>query len=213
MSNAWVGALGTVAILGVAAAAVVASGVVDVAADTPHGPVVYRLLEAAREQSIARRLADITVPGELDTAERLRRGAGNYAAMCVECHLAPGKADSEIRMGLYPKPPDLTRPEEAAVGDMAARHFWIIKHGIKASGMPAWSKGGVEDESVWDLVAFIQKMPTLSVDQYVALVASSEGHSHGGLSHTEDQCVDGAHIPSAGNADSHEHPHSGGHEH
>ena len=96
---------------------------------------------------------------------------------------------------------------------MAARHFWIIKHGIKASGMPAWSKGGIEDEAVWDIVAFIQKMPTLSVDQYVALVASSEGHSHGGLSHAEDKHVDGAHISSAGNEDSHEHAHSASHEH
>jgi len=181
MSRAWVGALGTVVVLGVAAAAVVASGVVDVAADTPHGPVVYRLLEAAREQSIARRLADITVPGELDTAERLRRGAGNYAAMCASCHLAPEEGDSEIRAGLYPQPPDLTKAVGNRAGDReAARRFWIIKHGIKSSAMAAWSRGGMSDQDIWDLVAFLNRLPGLSKDQYHDLVEASPGHHHGG---------------------------------
>lgn len=207
------GVLATLVIGAALGAAAVYSGLFDVAADTPHSRFVYRMIETAREQSIERHARDLTVPGNLADTERVRRGAGNYAAMCAECHLAPGKADSEIRMGLYPEPPDLTRPEEETAADMASRHFWIIKHGIKASGMPAWSKGGIDDESVWDIVAFIQKMPALSVDQYVALVESSEGHSHGGLSHAEDRHVDGAHIPSAGNADSHEHSHSGSHEH
>jgi len=81
-------------------------------------------------------------------------------------------------MGLYPEPPDLTQPSKVGA---AARQFWVIKHGIKATGMPAWSKGGIEDESIWDMVAFLQKMPTLNAEQYAALVESSEGHSHGGI--------------------------------
>lgn len=181
MSRAWVGALGTAAVLGAAAAAVLASGMVDVSADTPHAPVVYRLLEAARERSIARRLADITVPGELDSAERLRRGAGNYAAMCASCHLAPGEGDSEIRAGLYPQPPDLTKPVGNRTGDSEpARRFWIIKHGIKSSAMAAWSRGGMSDQDIWDLVAFLNRLPGLSKDQYHDLVEASPGHHHGG---------------------------------
>ena len=199
----------TGAALGVVA---VYSGLFDVAADAPHSRFVYRMIETAREQSIERHARDLAVPGDLADTERVRRGAGNYAAMCAECHLAPGKADSEIRKGLYPEPPDLTRPE-AAVADMAAQHFWIIKHGIKASGMPAWSRGGIEDGAIWDLVAFIQRMPTLTAAQYVALVESSEGHSHGGRSGTEAMHPDDDHTPSPGNADSHEHSHSGGHAH
>lgn len=213
MKRFLMGGLATL-VIGVAlVGAAVYSGMFDVAADRPHGRFVYRMIETARERSIDRHARDLAVPDNLADTERVRRGAGNYAAMCAECHLAPGKADSEIRMGLYPKPPNLARPEEETVADMAARHFWIIKHGIKASGMPAWSRGGIEDGAIWDLVAFIQKMPTLSAAQYVALVESSEGHSHGGLPHAEDRHVDGAHIPSAGNEDSHEHAHSASHEH
>ena len=174
---------GVVTTLGVGAAVgagVVYSGLFDVSADTPHSRLIHFLIETTREQSVERSVRDVIVPANLAETDRIRRGAGNYAAMCVECHLAPGKKNSEIRMGLYPAPPDLSQLAITQT-DMAARQFWIIKHGIKASGMPAWSKGGIEDEAVWDMVAFLQQMPALTADQYAALVESSDGHSHGGL--------------------------------
>lgn len=55
----------------------------------------------------------------------------------------------------------------------------MIKHGIKASGMPAWG-GSMDDEFIWNMSAFLQKLPTLDKAGYQALVASSDGHSHGG---------------------------------
>ncbi|RTL37308.1 MAG: cytochrome c [Rhodocyclaceae bacterium] len=172
------------AVTGLAAGAIALyAGAIDVAADKPHAQLTYRLLEFARERSIAVRARDIEPPVDLATPERVRRGSGNYDAMCVGCHLSPGAEDSEIRKGLYPTPPRLADKPAAALDPQfaQARRFWIIKHGIKASGMPAWSKGGMEDEAIWDLVAFIQQLPGLTTADYRALVASSEGHSHGGL--------------------------------
>ena len=180
MKRFLMGMLATLVVGAGAGALFVYSGLFDISADTPHSPLVHRLIETTREQAIERRTRDVAVPANLSDAERVRRGAGNYAAMCMECHLAPGKADSEIRMGLYPAPPDLARPARTPE-NVAARQFWIIKHGIKATGMPAWSKGGIEDEAIWDMVAFLQRMPALSPAQYLALVESSDGHSHGGL--------------------------------
>lgn len=177
----------TVAVLAAVGAASVGAalyaGALNIAADEPHHPLTYRLLEFARERSIAVRTADIKPPIDLANSERVRRGSGNYDAMCVGCHLSPGAEDSEIRKGLYPTPPKLAeRPASVLEPQFAeARQFWIIKHGIKASGMPAWSKGGMEDEAIWDLVAFVQKLSGLTAADYRALVASSEGHSHGGL--------------------------------
>jgi mono/diheme cytochrome c family protein len=217
MKRFLLGVLTTLVIGMVVGVVAVYSGLLNVSADTPHSQLAYRMIETARERSIDRQIRDLTVPANLDDAERIRRGAGNYAAMCVECHLAPGKTDSEIRMGLYPKPPNLTQPDETTAA-MAARHFWVIKHGIKASAMPAWSKGGIEDEAIWDIVAFLRRMPALSPSQYVALVESSEGHSHGGAGHshgghTGDQAMhaNDEHIHSEGNTGGHEH--SGNHEH
>lgn len=165
--------------------AVVYGGKVDVAADSPHSALIFSLLETAREKSIDQGVKGLSVPVNLADKDRIRRGAGNYDAMCVSCHLAPGAENSEIRMGLYPTPPDLSTLDEAST-EAAARKFWVIKHGIKASGMPAWSKGGIEDEAIWDMVAFLQQMPALSAGQYLALVESSDGHSHGGITDIKD---------------------------
>jgi mono/diheme cytochrome c family protein len=178
-----------VAGLGVAAAAVVAgavwSGVYNVAADDPHTGPVHAALETLRERSIEVRAADLAPPDLADPA-RIRQGAGNYAAMCAGCHGAPGQGETELQRGLYPRPPDLTRER---VEPRAA--FWVVKHGIKASGMPAWGRS-MDDEYVWNLVAFTGELPTLDAAQYATLVASSEGHSHGG---GESHAHDGATAP------------------
>lgn len=156
------------------AAVVIAMGVYNVAADEPHTSLVFRTLEGARERSISVRADEIEAP-PLEDPAMVRRGAGNYDAMCVGCHLAPGKADSELRAGLYPMPPDLTKHTHLEPADT----FWVIKHGIKSTGMPAWGKS-MKDPYIWDLVAFVRTLPSLSAEQYTAEVEASEGHSHGG---------------------------------
>lgn len=152
----------------------IGTGIYNVAADEPHTQPVYRLLEAARERSIAVRADDIDVPDLTDPA-MARRGAGNYDSMCVGCHLAPDIEESELSVGLNPTPPNLTKHAHID----AAETFWVIKHGIKATGMPAWGKH-MEDSYIWDLVAFLRALPSLSAQQYADEVAASGGHSHGG---------------------------------
>lgn len=151
------------------------SGRYNIAADVPHTEPVHALLTLVRERSVAWQSRGVTSPA-LDDPALVRGGAGNYAAMCVGCHLAPGVEDSELHRGLYPAPPRL---DVADRNSLPARDFWIIKHGIKASGMPAWGRS-MEDRYIWGLTAFLQKLPTLSEAQYRALVAASPGHSHGG---------------------------------
>ncbi|MCJ8169450.1 c-type cytochrome [Atopomonas sediminilitoris] len=169
----------TLVVAGVAVSAavlgVVYSGMINVGADDPHSDVVHRLLEVARERSVARRAADIVVP-PLDDAALVVQGAGNYQAMCIGCHLAPGLAQTELNQALYPAPPNLAL---ATSRRDPAQSFWIIKHGIKASGMPAWGKS-MADEYIWGMVALMQRLPTLTPAEYQALVAQSAGHQHGG---------------------------------
>lgn len=160
---------------GIATAALVYSGAYNVAADDPHMRLTHFVLDTLRMRSIAARADQIQVP-DLSNPERIRRGAGNYDAMCVTCHLAPGVSPTELHKGLYPQPPDLSK-----VSDInAARAFWVVKHGLKASGMPAWGKS-MGDEYIWDMVAFLSKLPTLTPAQYAAEVGASDGHSHGGV--------------------------------
>lgn len=154
---------------------VVYSGLIEVGADVPHSAPVQALLEMARKRSIAVRARDIRVPDLTDEA-LIRAGAGNYDAMCVGCHLAPGLAETELSRGLYPAPPNLSR---VGSGGDPAGAFWVIKHGIKATAMPAWGRS-MADEHIWELVAFTERLPTLDADGYRTLVESSPGHRHAG---------------------------------
>lgn len=157
-----------------AVAGFVWSGAYDVGADEPHWPATHAVLETIRQRSIDVRASKLHLPSDLANPDRVRQGAGNYAAMCAGCHLSPGVEETEMSRGLYPSPPNLTKQAVEA-----GRAFWAIKHGIKASGMPAWGRS-MEDEYIWNMAAFIQELPKLDVASYKALVDSSGGHSHGG---------------------------------
>ena len=143
------------------------AGVFDVAADNPHSQPVYWLLKSIRQRSIAVRAND-PVPADLGDAKRIASGAAQYQEMCSACHLAPGMKRTEISRGLYPRAPELRRGSRLT----AAEEFWAVKHGIKMTGMPAW---GVthNDELLWDIVAFLRKLPELTPEQYQALVKSA----------------------------------------
>jgi len=201
--------LGVLAFLGAAGAAgFVWSGLYGIGADDPHTRPVYAVLETLRDRSIDRRARDIAVPDLTDPA-LLRQGAGNYAAMCAGCHRAPGVDDTELSRGLYPAPPALAVEEP----DGPAHQFWAIKHGIKASGMPAWGRS-MDDKYIWGMVAFLQELPTLSPEQYHALVESSGGHSHGGGEDHHEHGVEGdEHHEHAMEGEDHVHAASDDHDH
>jgi mono/diheme cytochrome c family protein len=150
-------------------------GVFNVAADVPHSAFVSTVIKLVRDRSIAVRIKDVRVP-LLNDAKLVADGAEHYAAMCAVCHLAPGGSPSEMREGLYPQPPNLAKGGDA----VPARQFWVIKHGIKMSAMPAWGKTH-DDRSIWAIVAFVQRLPQLTPDQYRALAeprGDPDGHDH-----------------------------------
>lgn len=193
------------------------SGMYDIAADRPHTRPVFALLDLLRERSIAVRASDVEVP-PLDEDAQITAGAGNYDAMCSGCHLTPGVAETEMSRGLNPAPPNLVR---SGIAD-PAEAFWAIKHGIKASGMPAWGKS-MDDRHIWAMVALARRLPELTAEQYQALVAASGGHSHGGAEappheHGPGEAHDREAQPDAAEGNQHEDgesaaPSENGHEH
>ena len=150
------------------ASLLVYAGIYNVAADIPHTQPVFWLMTTVRERSIAVRAAGAVVPPDLADPKRIAAGAGQYAEMCSGCHLAPGMKRTEISQGLYPRAPELRRGSRLT----PAEEFWVVKHGVKMTGMPAW---GVthNDELLWDVVAFLRKLPELTADQYQTLVKSA----------------------------------------
>jgi len=167
-------------VVGAAGLGFIYSGVYPIGADDHHTRVVHWALETLREQSIARSSRDIQVP-PLDDPGLLLSGGADYNEMCARCHLKPGKSESDFSLGLYPSPPNLTVADEDGNGDdLAAERFWIIKHGIKASGMPAWGATH-SDERIWAMVAFLSRLPDMTPLQYQIVTARPEadaGHAH-----------------------------------
>lgn len=162
-------------LIGAGGAAFVYSGSYEIGADVPHTPAVYAILETLRDRSVEKHAAGIQVP-PLDDPKLIAEGAEHYAAMCTGCHLAPGLDDSEIRPGLYPQPPELYKQNGAS----PAEQFWVIKHGLKLTAMPAWGPTH-DDQAIWGMVAFLQKLPGLSPQAYAALTADpAEGSEHSG---------------------------------
>jgi mono/diheme cytochrome c family protein len=167
---------GLVVLLG--AFAFIYSGLYDVAATDPHWQVTRWLLETARVHSIKAHAAGIQAPSGLDDPAQILVGVEHFAAHCAVCHGAPGVPKGDIGQGLYPPPPDLAATAKLYSD---AELFWIVKHGIKMTGMPAWSDH--RDEELWATVAFIKKLPGMSEQDYARLVMASMahgGHHHGG---------------------------------
>jgi mono/diheme cytochrome c family protein len=164
--------LGVGAVVGVLAVGLVLGGVYNVAADAPHTGFIFSLLETVRDRSIANHAQGIAVPNDLGDAKRIAAGASEYAEMCSQCHLAPGMDKTEISQGLHRSAPEFARGDNLT----AAEQFWVVKHGVKFTAMPAWGPTH-EDALLWNLVAFIRKMPSLSAAQYKAMTAeASEEH-------------------------------------
>jgi mono/diheme cytochrome c family protein len=136
----------------------------NVAADEPHSAVVLWLANTTRMHSIASHAQGIALPISFVSDQQVRAGAAEYAEMCSSCHLAPGGDRSEISLGLYPRAPELMKGSSLTPGE----EFWVIKHGIKMTGMPAWGATH-SDKIIWSIVAFLQKLPSLSPEQYKAL--------------------------------------------
>jgi hypothetical protein len=160
-----IGIAATLAAFALGAIVFVGSGVYDIGADDHHTELTLSLIETLRDRSIDVRSRSIELR-YVDAPDHISAGARRYASLCVGCHLAPGEAKSPVRIGLYPHPPNLAQ-EEVSDG---RRAFWIVKHGIKMSAMPAWEKT-LDDAAIWDIVSFIKKMPDMSADRYRQLAS------------------------------------------
>ena len=149
------------------------SGIYDVSATSSHSGIVNWLLTTTSHASVKRRAQSVDVPDLNDDALALA-GVNDFSGMCAGCHGAPGQDPEAMGQGLNPPPPDLAK---AALEMSPAELFWVTKHGIKMTGMPAW---GVthDDDAIWPVVAFLTKLPELDATQYKELMANAKGMGH-----------------------------------
>jgi mono/diheme cytochrome c family protein len=158
-------------VLAVAAVAVwIYSGSYNVSANQEPAKFEDWVMATFRDRSIEVRSEGLTAPA-LDDEARVRTGYSIFSTHCVTCHGAPGVWPDDLAMGLYPVPPSLDSPgvQDAEDGEL----FWIVKNGIKLTGMPAFGPMQTDDD-LWSVVAFLRRLPHLSPEQYKAMRAQEE---------------------------------------
>lgn len=159
--------------LGIAAGAgMVYLGTYDIAATRQHTGPVFWLLDYAMRKSVKQRSDSIQVP-DLLNEQRLRQGLALYRAHCLQCHGAPGVAPEAFSFGMLPAPANLAG---TAREWPPAELYWVIRHGIKMSGMPGWQYR-LSDPEIWDVVAFVGRLASLSPLQYQEWSAQVPEHT------------------------------------
>lgn len=148
-------------------------GLFDVSATAQHSSLTKWLMTSTMHASVGRQGESIEVP-DLNEKNLMLAGIIDFEAMCVACHGAPGKSPSPVGQGLNPPAPDL---HKSALHHRPGELFWVIKHGIKMTGMPAWGASH-DDESLWPVVALLMALPELNAETYDALRKQAEGMGH-----------------------------------
>lgn len=161
----WFGAIiAFIAVLLVLLVGFIYSGIYNVSALYPDSAPVAWMLGTISDHSVHRHATGIKTPS-LDDPTMIQAGLRHYREDCIMCHGAPGIPIGEIGRGLNPKPPEMT---EAAGDWMPCELFWITKNGVRMTGMPAWGKIS-SDKEIWQIVAFTQKLPSMTPAQYQKL--------------------------------------------
>jgi hypothetical protein len=155
--------------LAVAAAVVAAGfffgGFYSVAGTAEDPAIVKWALVQVRTASINRN-AKAILPANLGEPATVQAGARRYVELgCTNCHGGPGVTWAKFSEGLHPDPPDL---KEVVNERTPAELFWVIKNGINRTGMPSFALAGAKDDELWQTVAFLKKLPTVSETDFKA---------------------------------------------
>ena len=148
------------------AAVVLYAGFYNVAATHQHFRPTFWLLKTGLQESVERRARRVDVP-RLDEAALVSRGLALYHAQCRQCHGAPGFAPELFALGMTPVPTNLAYSTRERT---SAELYWVVRNGIKMTGMPAW-EFRLADADMWAVVAFLRELPLLSPEQYATRVS------------------------------------------
>ena len=167
--------VGTLLVLAAIPPILIVTGAVNLAATNAPGAVEKWIATWTVSRSVNVRAPSGENPIAEDAAA-IETGLQHFRAMCLQCHGAPGMEPEGFAKGLNPPAPELSK----AVDEWSdSELFWIVKHGIRMTGMPAFGPTH-EERDIWKMVAFLRALPDLTDQQREKLRESSaEGHSHG----------------------------------
>ena len=151
MRKVLLGAVLTLVLLALSALAVMRLGLMPANADGTHSSLEARIMPLVLHASVARHAQGDANP-ILVNEENLKAGASTYKVMCARCHSTPGGNPSVYGQSFYPPAPQLL----GGVSNYTdSQLFWLIKHGIRNTGMPAWG-AMLSDEEIWQIVSLLK---------------------------------------------------------
>ena len=150
-----------------------AMGAINVGADVKPGLIERSLAPWGRDRSVATRALKEKNPygGE---PSAIATGLDHYRENCLMCHGAPEIAGAELSQGLNPPAPSL---DKGGKGRPDGELFWVIKHGLRMTAMPAFGPTHT-DEEIWKIVAFIRHLPELTAPERAALQPEDGANEH-----------------------------------
>jgi mono/diheme cytochrome c family protein len=162
--------IGALAVLvGIAATVFFFGGFWSVAENQDDPAIVSWALASVRAASVARHAMEAQ-PANLDELATVQAGARAYSTIgCVNCHGGPGVKWAKFSEGLKPVPADLVAmAKERTPSEL----FWVIRNGVKFTGMPSFGLAGASDQDLWSIVAFVRKLPTVTEADYKTWTSS-----------------------------------------
>jgi cytochrome c553 len=175
----WLRVLVTVSLLAAIGLTIAWSGIINIGASTGHWVITDKFLHWAMRSSVRTQSA-LTVSEPFVDPTGLTSAAGHYAAVCAFCHGAPGERLSPVMQVATPPALDLAVKAEEWTDRQI---FWIVKHGIKYTAMPAWP-AQTRDDEVRRMTAFVRALPDMSPERYRALAYGPGGRIAGGKAMT-----------------------------
>jgi cytochrome c553 len=141
----------------------VLGGAIPVGASSGHWAVTAWVLDLVKRRSVAVRSLGVETP-PLDRPGLVRVGANHYEVACRGCHGSPSTRMPIVPSRMTPHPPNLAHQ----VARWQPRElFYLVRHGIKFTGMPAWPSAERPDE-IWSVVAFVRRLPAMDAGSYQA---------------------------------------------
>ena len=161
----------------------------------------------AVEKAVAERLRHLSVPAADRDLKNplplndgtLADGRAHFADHCAICHGNDGRGETEMGKGLYPKAPNMREEDTQEMTD--GEIFYVIKNGVRFTGMPAWGdpESPTDDESNWKLVHFIRHLPKLTAQEMQEMERlNPKGHEHDDVDEEEvEKFLHGEDVPGA----------------
>jgi len=150
----------------------VRAGFVDPRADVPEGALERAIAMPSLDASVHRHAAEARNPVAA-TNVNLAAGMKVYQTNCAGCHGDIHQPKGALANAFYPHAPQFMEDSP----DMPENeNFYIIQHGIRMSGMPAWDSS-LNEQEIWQVTAFLShmdKLPPEVTEQWKAIAGGGQ---------------------------------------